>query len=237
MADPRGGELLTSGPPARRRVDLSITLFLVASLMLTGLLSGCSLAVMAGKMLFGDPLTQCEFRTSTGVDLLKSDQRLLILCSVPGWVRQDQPSIEYDIIDGVTRRLKSRGINVVDPGAVGGWLDDHGHWNDPAEIAGALDADYVARIDLDSVTYREPNSRSLFRGRATGNVYVYEIGKIDGRPSGLEKMSHEFMSEYPFAPVDADQTSAAVFEKQYLDRICSQLAMMFYDHRFSEKIQ
>jgi hypothetical protein len=96
---------------------------------------GCSLFVMAGKMFFGDPAATSTFTQSTRVDLVKEGKRILVICSTPDAVKTNFPSVDFDLLDGVTRRLKVRGIKVVDPDNVATWLDDHGgRWNDIVEL-------------------------------------------------------------------------------------------------------
>ena len=219
--------------PRRMRM---VALLAVGSLLMSAS-AGCSLAIMAGKVLFGDPMTPSAFKISTGVDLRKDESRLLVLCSMPSWVEAENPSIEYDVVDGVARRLRRQGIEVVDPGDVGGWIDDHGTWDDPAEVAADLDADFIAHIDFETLTYQVEKSPDLYQGKSRGTIFVYEVTDDRGEPQAFDKMSLEFDSQYPFGSISADQTSASMFKKQYLDRVCSQLALKFYDHRISEEIE
>ena len=214
---------------------------LTAGLFLTAVLTclpGCSLFVMAGKMLFGDPKIKNALDLSSGVNLAKSGKKVLVLCSVPHSIQFDSPSLDVDILNGVTRRLKTRGIKVVSPDDVATWLDDNGEWDDPAEVADELGAYYVIQIDLTRLSYNEDGAPNLFRGQAVGDLHGYEIREIDGTPRALEIYTQEFTSVYPRShPVSADQKSAALFRKEYLDRLCHQLALRFYDHRFSEEVE
>ena len=201
-------------------------------------LPGCSLGVMAGKMLFGDPLTPCAFTGQTGVDLAKEGKRVIVLCSTPDAVRSDFPSLEVDLLDGVARQLKRRDIAIVSPDEVASWLDDHGgRWDDPSEMAEHFHADYVVHIDLDRFTYKEENSPDLFRGRALGNVIAYQAVRNADGTRARRIFEREFTSEYPtHHPVSVTTVSARNFRKQYLDRVTGEIAHMFYNHRFSEEI-
>ena len=187
-------------------------------------------------MLLGNPKVKNDFTQLTGVELDESDQSLIILCSAPHSVTSTSPSVTYDIIDGVARRLRARGIKVVPPDEVAEWMDDNGSWKDVAEVAGPLNAGFAAHLDLTELSWREPGSKSLFRGRAFGTVRVYRIERSDDVAISHETFSQEFTDEYPFGPVSAESTSEEMFRRNFIKRLCSQMAMRFYDHEFSEKI-
>ncbi len=194
---------------------------------------------MAGKMFFGDPKMECVFKQRTDVDLTKQHKKVLVVCSTPEAIGVDYPSLSFDLVDGVIRRLKLRGIEVVNPDELATWMDDNGgQWGNPSELAGQFDADYIVHIDLNRFDYREENSPTLFRGRAVGSVFAYEVYRVDGRKEAKEVFVSEFTSVHPKNyPVSTDRISAKSFRKQYLDRISTQLAQMFYDHRVSEEIE
>ena len=201
--------------------------------------SGCSLFVMAGKMFFGDPKIACAFRQRTGVDLTKGREKVLVVCSTPEAIRGDYSSLDFDLADGVIRRLKRRGIEVVDPDELATWMDDNGgEWSNPSELARQFDADYIVHVDLNRFEYREENSPTLFRGRASGSVFAYEVRRTEGQKEAVEVFVSEFNSEHPKGyPISTDRMSAKSFRKQYLDRISGQLAQLFCDHRASEGIE
>ena len=226
--------------PCVRRIELRQRTFrfvLFAGVLAT-LASGCSLGVMAGKMFFGDPKVACDFTRFTQVDLTETRQRLLVLCSAPHSILDEVPSIELDLLDGITRRLKRQGINVINPDDVANWLDDHGPWEDLSELAARFDAHYVAHINLQRLSYHEDGSPNLFRGQAAGTINGYEVRNSDGDVHVIETFVQEFNSIYPNSyPVSADQKSETLFQKEYLDRLCTKLAQKFYDHSFSEEIE
>ena len=212
---------------------------LVAAFTTACALSGCSLFVMAGKMVFGNPQAESIFKQSTKIDLVQDGKRMLIVCSTPDAVKTNFPSVDFDLLEGVTRRLKVRGVKVVDPDRVASWLDDHGgRWNDIAELAEKFHTDFVVHLDISKFTCQEDNSPTLLRGQSEGRVHVYRIA--DG-PSGKlvsEVMDHEFTSIYPAGyPVSVEKKSSRLFTQEYLDRVCTMLAQIFYDHPVNEEIE
>ena len=201
-------------------------------------LSGCSLFVMAGKMIFGDPKMPCAFRSATHVDLVKDAKRILVVCSTPEAIKSEWTSLNVDLLDGVTRRLKTQGIDVVNPDDVATWLDDNGGTFDhPTELAEKFNVDYIIHLDIERFTFFEENSPTLYRGRTRGNVIAYAVQKVNGQKTARHVFEREFNSEYPEQyPIAAESMSDKVFQKQYLDRVCAQVTFVFYDHRLSEEI-
>lgn len=207
----------------------------VSPLLLTSLivLSGCSLGVMTGKMLVGEPKQPAQFRSMTGVDLTKGKHKLVIICSTPASVESDLSSLNIDLIDGITRRMKIHGVKVIDPDDVAKWIDDNGGViTDPSEMAQSFDADYIAWIEIFGFSLREENSPKLLRGRATGYIRVYQVEKVGTEKMALSAFNTEFNSTFPqHKPVSVTGRSAVTFQKEFIDRICDELAEKFYDHR------
>jgi hypothetical protein len=206
---------------------------------LTLLQSGCSLLVMAGKMVFGDPQVNSEFMRSTGIDLGKGKHQVMVIATLPAAVKVSYPSVELDLQDEVGRRLKRQGVRTVDADDVGTWLDDHGGaWDSVDALAQDFDVDYIIHIRAHKFDHRENNSPDLFRGRAQGDVIVYQVISQGERRRALGVFTREFSSEHPrnFA-VSVDEKSETVFQKEYLSRLSHELAMRFYSHRMSEEIE
>lgn len=200
--------------------------------------SGCSLYVMAGKMFFGDPLITCEFTSRTKIDLTEDNKKVLVICSTPESIRSDYPSLNYDLLEQITYRLKREEIEVMDTGEVATWLDDNGGvWNNVDELAENFDVDYIIHVDIDDFDYREPNSPNLLRGKTFGNVSAYEVVEADGIRRAFEVFSSEYTSEYPsHMPVSVEQESPKVFRKKYLDRIADQIGRFFHNYHAGDPI-
>jgi hypothetical protein len=203
-------------------------------------LPGCSLAVIAGKVLLGDVKVQSQFRQATHTDLAKLNRKVLILCTASDTIHTGYASVDVDISEGVIHRLKTHGIHkIVSPDAVAGWLDDHGgRCDDLQGLAEHFHAEYLIHIELGRFTCIEENSPNLLRGQSEGHVRAYHLD--DGEPAKklLEVMNSDFVSTYPSGnPISVDKKSKTNFQREYIERICLQLAQIFYDHTASEEMQ
>ncbi len=217
---------------------LQMTLCVVAILLTVSSLTGCSLFVMAGKMLFGDPKIASTFTDRTGIDLAKDHKKLLVICRTPYMVENAMPSLEYDLTDGVLRRLKQKHITTVSPDAVASWMDENGSTtNNPARFAKDFDCDFIAIIEVTSLSFYEENSRDMFRGHAQGSIRAFEVKKIGDQKNTLQVYSGEFTTEYPqFSPVSIHSMTERVFQKQFLDFLSQQIARHFHDYRASDSM-
>jgi len=196
-------------------------------------LPGCSLGVMFGKMVKGEPLTPSEFSSMTKCDLTKGKHTVLVVCNAPESVDSENSTLAYDLIDGITRRMKRNGVQVINPDDVAEWIDEHGGiGSDPTELANDFDTDYIIFVEVQSFSFREPNSPKLLRGQATGFVRAFEVEEIGGHRRVSNVFGKEFNSTYPqHQPVSESGQSSLIFQKQYMDRFCDMLAEKFYDHR------
>jgi len=208
------------------------------ALLLLAALPGCSLFVMAGKMIIGDPLQPAQFKAMTGVDLSKGKHRVVVVCTIPAVVDEELSSLNIDLIEGITRRMKIAGIDVVNADQVARWVDDQGGViRDPNEMARAFDVNYVAWIDLQSFSLREDvtreqNQAHLLRGRTQGFIRAFKVEEINGERVALSAFDVEFTTTYPpHQPVSEIGRKKLLFQQDFIDRICDQLAENFYDHR------
>ncbi len=211
---------------------LSLTLTLLVGV------AGCSLGVMAGKAVFGDPKQPSEFRTRTGVDLTKAEKRLLVVVKTPQAVEGEMPSLDFDLIEAITQQLKQHDVKVVDPDKVAKWIDHNGgRFDHPTELAQQFETDYIAVVDLESFTLHDPNSRNLYHGDAGGQMQVYEVKKIAGAAQALQVFGASFHSQYPpHGPVPMDQLSPKMFQTRFLKHLSERLAVRFYDYRLRDEM-
>ena len=147
-------------------------------------LSGCSLFVMAGKMLQGDPMVEAEFdRWNGGKSMAKSKKKVAVVCSTPESVKTEFSSLDLDLANEVSRKLPLHETTVVKSHKVASWMDDHGGTDfDMKELGHDLGAELVVAIKIDHFDFREENSPDLFRGKARGSMMVYELQHDETKP-------------------------------------------------------
>jgi hypothetical protein len=225
-----------SSPQTHSRMTRRLWINAVTAICCTVLvcsLPGCSLGVMFGKMLKGEPMVPAEFRAMTREDLSKGKHSVLVVCTTPDSVEEDLATLKFDLADGVTRRMKLNGVKVISPDHVAKWVDEHGSVSpDLSELAQDFDADYIVHLDVQEFGFREPNSPKLMRGHSSGFVRVSKVEEVGSRRIAHAVYSNEFTSTYPaHQPISEQTKTSVIFQKDYVDRVCDQLAQKFYDHR------
>lgn len=209
--------------------------FAVAAI-LCGLISGCSLGIMAGKLLMGDPKVKSPFRAATGTDLTKSGDKLLIICDAPHGILSEFPSMQLDIVDRVTRILETRGVNVISSDEIATWYDDHGEWGDYSQLAKSFDADYIMHIDIRKFTYRVPDSPNLLQGISEGRITVSKAGGKSTK-TVREMFDRNYQLTYPTGyPAPRENRSEQIFLEGFMDRLALQIGQFMYDYRSSETV-
>lgn len=165
-------------------------------------LSGCSLFVMAGKMIQGDPVIGDEFKGHTGKSMCKSGRKVAVMCSTPEAVKSEFSSLDLDLAAEISRKLALHNIDVIKNHKVANWIDDHGGGDvNLQELGAGIDADLLVQVRLDHFDFREENSPDLFRGKARGSVVVYELVRAD------DKGNSKFESK-PKSKSDADDSKS-----------------------------
>ena len=234
MDDARSQDTVRSLVAAKR--FLAAGLWLLLGLNVLGL-AGCSLFVLAGKMFFGDPEQTAAFQIATGVDLTEGEKKVVVLCSAPSMVEGGELSVNYEIVEEVSRQLKRRGVKLVSSNEVRTWMDDNGgRLDDPRDLAEDFEVDYIIYISLSRVSFREENSPTLYRGVANGEVFAYEVRSEAGEPVVNEVFSRPFGTIYPEGHPRDNVDSLRIFQKEVLTRVSDRIAHMFYSHKLSDEI-
>ncbi|MBT4866259.1 MAG: hypothetical protein HON53_14240 [Planctomycetaceae bacterium] len=229
----------TDSRQATRWPSRSRCLFALAVTGLAVGLTGCSLFVMAGKLLYGDPKITSAFGGSTGIDLVEDEKTVLVIYTTPESVKSEFASVEFDLTEETIRRLRRHEIKVIKSDDVATFIDDNGgFWEDESELAQHFDADIIVHVDLDTFTCTEENSPWMLRGRAEGTLYAYRVGKVGDDKVAQEVFVREFTSTHPRqSPVSSESISRTAFQKRYVDLMAQQVAQMLCSHRASELIQ
>lgn len=236
--------MLTNPKPTSRRLPKA-SLPVIALLLVA--LPGCSLFVMAGKMILGDPKITAAFTASTGESLTDTKKPVVFICSAPHRLLNVMPSLQFDIVDQVSRTLRIEGVNVVDSGEVASWYDDHGEWGDFSELAAAFDAGYVVQIKFNEFDHRVPKSETLLQGKAQGHINVYKVySPADGRDTDAEveasipvslMFDKAFSLKYPESyQVPRETRSEDSFLQAFVKRTSHHISQHFYDYRRSDLI-
>ncbi len=199
--------------------------------------TGCSLFVMAGKSIFGDPVMTAPFSHAASVDLTSGEHRVVIVASTPQTIQSEFPATTIELIEKVSRNLKSNGVNVVSYNKVANWLDDNGgYWSDIDELANAFETEYIVHLDIDSMTLQQPNSPDMYEGNVSGTIYGYEVRAGRAGNTAHRIFNHNFTRKYPDGyPQLADRLSREEFHTELMDHVSRAMAHQLYDHRASDE--
>ena len=196
-------------------------------------LPGCSLFVMGGRMIFGDPSNPPVFTEATDVDLTEGEHTVLVLAKSPESAKTRFPEVDQEVMRRVGRLLRAEGVEVVRSDDVLDWVEERGGtWNEYhlGAVAEQFGADYIVTVEIESFTWTEPNSPDLLRGRSSGSIRAYEADRENGYAGAVFTGSYE--SLYPtHAPKTAGNVTEKLFREQFLDRLCLQASQQFLPHR------
>jgi len=223
--------------PVNTKQLTRLTCWLTACLILATA-GGCSLFVMAGKSILGDPVVNSPFSRASNVDLRTGQHRVVIVASTPETIKVEFPAATVNLIEKVSRKLKSEGVNVVNYNKIATWLDDNGgYWNEVDELANAFETDFIIHLEIDSIRLKQPGSPDMFEGRVSGTVYGYEVHQSGNSKVAHRIFNHSFERKYPDGyPQLADRMSREEFHRKLMEHVSLALAHQLYDHHSSEEI-
>lgn len=206
----------------------SVILMLAMLIGLMSSVSGCNYLILAGYLLGGPPAIEPDFETSTGKSMTDKEVTVAVVCFAPKEVLYTFAHVDREVAKHVAYRLHSHKIRTINPDVVQRWVDENPNWDEPEEIGKSLGATHVVYIDLTNYSLFEENSHELFRGRADGEVTVYEMDE-DGE--GEPIYSKELISRYPLAaPRSVFEVSRAGFQQAFLSRLSEEIGRLFYEH-------
>jgi len=237
QADPRTPEFRHP-----RGVRPAIALLLA---LLTGAsFSGCQIIIGTLLTLQGRPMATCEFTAMTKKKLSEKGKRVVVLTSCASQAQANEPSLDLDIIDSVSRKLQLDNVNVVDPYKVGAWIDEHGGIKEetPLDPIGMkFNADYIVLFKFNDFGYNAANTSGLYQGHASYKVVVVEMVKDKNAKDGKRAKviyNRPFESKFPKnRPVSADEAGTLeVFKSNYMSRLGQELTRLFVDYRPEDEI-
>lgn len=149
-----------------------------------------------------------------------------------------RPIVELEFSDaGSARELASlvdgqlgknvRKVKIVGQQEVARWLDENS-WVDYQTLGKSLDADYVVGIDLER--FRLHEGSTLYRGRATATVRVYDITKGE---MVFEKRLDDFAFPANSA-IPATDRSETEFRGMFLQMLSQRISRIFHAYESRE---
>ena len=203
-------------------MSLRITRRLCLSLVaLLPLLSGCSTLLTVAYLVQPADMP-AEFTGLKG-------KHVAVVC---------RPIVELEFSDaGSARELATlidaqleknvRKIDIVGQQEVARWLDEHS-WVDYQTLGKSLDADFVVGIDLER--FRLHEGSTLYRGRATATVRVYDVAKGD---MAFEKRIDDFAFPANSA-IPATDRSETEFRAMFLQMLSQKISRLFHAYESRE---
>jgi len=196
-------------------------LLLLAPLALVPLATGCSTLLTVAYLIQPADMP-AEFTGLKG-------QTVAVVC---------RPIIELEFTDaGSARELAGlvggqieqnvRRSTVIGQHEVARWIDENA-WVDYQTVGRALDADYVVGIDLEEFRYHEGST--LYRGRATAHVKVYDL---DEKTLVYQKRIDDFAFPANSAIPAADR-SENEFRGMFLQMLSLQVSRLFHPYESRE---
>lgn len=171
-----------SGRAVTTKSELATSLTRRGLLALCGLAmtnTGCSLFVMAGKMIMGDPTNDSAFEAYTKKDMAEEGKLVAVICTSPESIKLEFSALDVDLLTNVALRMRQHGIKIIPPHEVASWIDDNGGAIDLLDLGKTVEADYIVHIQVETFSYKEENSPNLFRGKSTGSIAVWELIPVD----------------------------------------------------------
>jgi len=219
-----------------RRFTCAISLAVLLLVTLSQV--GCvNTLFMVSKVLLDDPKQTSAFELATGVSLADEESSILIHCSAPVLVSDDYETLTTDVEEELVRRMKRRGLKVLDMDTAARVLDDRGGSFDPKLLALEIDdVNYIMHVEIDQFRYMVPSSKNLYQGFASGRIVGFEVrGDGDAPRHTVQVFDQGFKVNYPAShPVPVDQQPKNVFIRKFIDHMADSLGASFYDVRNSE---
>lgn len=198
--------------PAMDRLPTCLGLFTTALLVAC---SGCSTLLTAAYVLMPED-TPAEFKGLKG-------KHVAVVC---------KPIVELEFTDaGSARELSAtvgallernvRKARVIDQQEVARWIDENS-WVDYPTLGKSLDADIVVGIDLEE--FRLHEGSTLYRGRATAHVRVFEVAT---KKVLFDKRIDDFAFPANSA-IPATDRSEAEFRGMFLQTLSQKISRCFH---------
>ncbi|QDT15836.1 hypothetical protein [Alienimonas californiensis] len=204
---------------------------LCAAALCPVVMSGCNLFMIAAYLIGGPPSVEPDFETATRTSLTDEDVTVAVACYVPIDLRADigNETLDREVARLVTQKLTLNKIKVREPNAVLQWMARNPDWEEPGEIAEAMQVTHVIYIDISRFSLWEENSATLLRGRADAIVTVHAVEE-EGTEA-VEIYGKEVAVQYPLAvPRDSSAQNPGRFRQEFMLHLSDKIGWLFYPH-------
>ena len=195
--------------------------FGIGLLALLPLLSGCS-TLLTVAYLVRPADVPAEFAALKG-------KHVAVVCRPIVELEFSDASSARELATLVDTQLKQnvRKVNVIGQQEVARWLDENS-WVDYPTLGKALDADFVVGIDLEE--FRLHEGSTLYRGRATAAVRVFDVRKGE---IAFEKRIDDI--QFPTnGAIPVTDRSEAQFRAMFLDMVAKRVSRCFHAYESRE---
>jgi hypothetical protein len=196
-------------------------LVLAAAALVPALAGGCSMITTVAYLVQPENDAPAEFKGLRG-------KHVAVVCKPIVELEFSDASSARELATLVGAQLSQnvRKSRVIDQREVARWIDENA-WVDYPTLGKSLDADIVVGIDLEE--FRMHEGSTLYRGRATANVRVYDVEK---KAVLFEKRIDSFTFPGDSAVPSSDR-SEAQFRGLFLQVLSRKIARSFhaYDSR------
>lgn len=209
---------------------------LISTLLLSVLLCGCETSSWAyfWYVLFGGSQTEKVEAEFSGL----KNKTVAIVIFADQAVQYEYPGARAGLSLACASLFRKhiKGITVVDPLRIVKYQDENIYWDtmDKTELGNKFNADYVVYISLLEFSTREPLSTSLFRGRISAEVGIYQTS-LPERQSQVDRFGDLrviYPEEDPTGELGKDDSDVR-WKTEVL--FADKLTKKFYDHEVPKK--
>jgi hypothetical protein len=184
--------------------------------------SGCNVLTMFAYLVQG-PDSPPDF---AGL----KDKKVVVVCRPHASLSFRDAGAARDLAEQISKLLGKNvpKIKVIDQQKLAVWADQKNPpWREFREVGEALKADMVVGIDLTSFSLGE--GPTLYRGRASLDMKVYDLSKEKGQEVVFEKSFPQAVYP-PNLSVPISEKSEPEFRHEFVLILADQLARHFYAH-------
>lgn len=207
---------------------------LMMLLALAVTLPGCAQFVVLSYLIGGPPHIEPEFDRMTKESFTGTDVKVAVVCWADPKIKLKYSKIDTEVATCVARLMRAQKINVIEPDYIRAWIDKHGEWETPDEIAKEFEVDYVVEIELASFDLYEPHSATLYRGNTEAYVNVHKMDKAGTSDKIFAKeVNFMFPTKVPRSTYEQPELS---FKREYLSRLGEEIGFKFYPSYNGDRI-